>query len=67
MDSNTDFFMLIKISFKIWCLDKHLVDSDINEEDALDMLILTDENNSSFDNKENVIQFYNQKGIINIS
>lgn len=67
LDSNTDFFMLIKISFKLWSLDKHLVNSDLNEEDALDMLILTDENNSSLDITENVIQFYNQKGIINIS
>ncbi|KAM3139120.1 hypothetical protein pb186bvf_008718 [Paramecium bursaria] len=67
LDSNTDFFMLIKISFKLWSLDKHLVNSDINEEDALDMLILTDENNSSLDISQNVIQFYNQKGIINIS
>ena len=59
--------MLIKISFKLWSLDKHLVNADLNEEDALDMLILTDENNSSLDITENVIQFYNQKGIINIS
>ncbi|KAM3139121.1 hypothetical protein pb186bvf_008719 [Paramecium bursaria] len=62
LDISTQFFTIKFTAYKYWSLNQFL-DQELNEDEQLESLQLMDESGSCLDMKEQVIEFYKNKGL----
>lgn len=67
LDKNTTFANLKELGFHYWNLASYLRKSDEKDSEIMDELELTDENHARIELKENVIEFFTNRGVSNLS